>query len=79
MASNRIGRINEEIQRELSSLFRTLKDPRVQVGGGVNVRDGDHAALHARVLEGAEQRAQLALDLLVDAPDSIACHKNDLP
>lgn len=29
MASNRIGRINEEIQRELSSLFRTLKDPRV--------------------------------------------------
>ena len=32
MASNRIGRINEEIQRELSSLFRTLKDPRVQGG-----------------------------------------------
>ena len=26
------GRINEEIQRELSSLFRTLKDPRVQSG-----------------------------------------------
>ena len=32
MASNRIGRINEEIQRELSALFRTLKDPRVQSG-----------------------------------------------
>lgn len=30
MASNRIGRINEEIQRELSELLRTLKDPRVQ-------------------------------------------------
>ena len=30
MASNRIGRINEELQRELSSLIRTLKDPRVQ-------------------------------------------------
>lgn len=29
MPSNRIGRINEEIQRELSSLIRTLKDPRV--------------------------------------------------
>jgi ribosome-binding factor A len=29
MASNRIGRINEEIQRELSSLLRTVKDPRV--------------------------------------------------
>ena len=29
MASNRMGRINEEIQRELSSLIRTVKDPRV--------------------------------------------------
>ena len=32
MANNRIGRINEEIQRELSSLMRTLKDPRLQSG-----------------------------------------------
>ena len=32
MASNRIGRINEEIQRELSALLRTLKDPRLQSG-----------------------------------------------
>ena len=30
MASNRIGRINEEIQKELSKLIRNLKDPRVQ-------------------------------------------------
>ena len=30
MASNRIGRINEEIQKELSSLLRNVKDPRVQ-------------------------------------------------
>ena len=30
MASNRIGRINEEIQRELAELIRNLKDPRVQ-------------------------------------------------
>ena len=29
MASNRIGRINEEIQRELSALIPTVKDPRV--------------------------------------------------
>ena len=29
MASNRIGRINEEIQKELSSAIRNLKDPRV--------------------------------------------------
>lgn len=30
MASNRLGRINEEIQRELAQLLRSLKDPRVQ-------------------------------------------------
>ena len=30
MASNRINRINEEIQKELSALLRTVKDPRVQ-------------------------------------------------
>ena len=30
MASNRMGRINEEIQKELASLIRNLKDPRVQ-------------------------------------------------
>lgn len=30
MASSRIGRINEEIMRELSTAIRSLKDPRVQ-------------------------------------------------
>ena len=29
MPSNRIGRINEEIQRELSALIPAVKDPRV--------------------------------------------------
>ncbi len=29
MAGDRIDRINEEIQRELAALFRTVKDPRV--------------------------------------------------
>ena len=29
MANNRLGRINEEIMRELSAIIRTLKDPRV--------------------------------------------------
>ena len=29
MATNRINRINEDIQRELASLIRTVKDPRV--------------------------------------------------
>ena len=32
MASNRIGRINEEIRKELSALLRTVKDPRVSEG-----------------------------------------------
>ena len=40
MASNRIGRINEVIQKELSDLFRTLKDPRVQ-GGMVTITHVD--------------------------------------
>ena len=29
MASNRIGRINDQIRRELSDILRTVKDPRV--------------------------------------------------
>ncbi len=37
MPSNRIGRINEEIQRELSALIRTVKDPRVSGTGVVSV------------------------------------------
>lgn len=40
MPGNRINRINEEIQKELSSLIRTLKDPRVQ-GGMVTVTHVD--------------------------------------
>lgn len=30
MASSRLGRINEEMMRELSTAIRSLKDPRVQ-------------------------------------------------
>ena len=37
MASNRIGRINEEIQREMSSLIPTVKDPRVANAGMISV------------------------------------------
>ena len=37
MPSNRIGRINEEIQRELSSLIPTVKDPRVANAGMISV------------------------------------------
>ena len=39
MPSNRIGRINEEIQRELAALIRTVKDPRVH--GLVSITAGD--------------------------------------
>ena len=37
MPNNRIGRINEEIQRELSALIRAVKDPRVADAGMVSV------------------------------------------
>ncbi len=37
MASNRINRINDEIQRELAELIRNLKDPRVSDAGMVSV------------------------------------------
>ena len=37
MPSNRIGRINEEIQRELSDQLRRLKDPRVSATGMVSI------------------------------------------
>ena len=37
MASARIGRINDDIQRELSALIRTLKDPRVSSTGMVSI------------------------------------------
>ena len=37
MAGNRIGRVNEEIQRELAALIPTVKDPRVAEAGMVSV------------------------------------------
>ena len=40
MASNRIGRINEEIQREMANLLRAVKDPRLQ-GGLVTITHVD--------------------------------------
>lgn len=41
MPSNRISRINEEIQRELAAQIRTLKDPRVSQVGMVSVTHVD--------------------------------------
>lgn len=55
MASNRIGRINEEIQRELSDLIRGLKDPRVQTMLSITrvdtTSDLRYAKVHVSVLE----------------------------
>ena len=57
MPSNRIGRVNEEIQRELSSLIRTVKDPRVADAGMVSVTaveatpDLKYAKIYVSVLD----------------------------
>jgi len=61
MASNRINRINEEIQKELSSLFRGLKDPRVQ-GGMVTITHVDtttdlrYSRIFVSVLDKAQEK-----------------------
>lgn len=57
MAGNRIGRINEEMQRELSALIRRLKDPRVNTAGMVSVtrvdatQDLRYATVYVSVLD----------------------------
>ena len=60
MASNRIGRINEEIQRELAALIPCVKDPRVT--GMISVTAVDttpdlkYAKIYVSVLEEARQK-----------------------
>lgn len=55
MASNRIGRINEEIQRELSGLIRAVKDPRVKglisITAVETTPDLRYAKVHVSVLD----------------------------
>ena len=55
MPSNRIGRINEEIQRELSALIRTVKDPRVHglisITGVDTAPDLRYAKVYVSVLD----------------------------
>ena len=70
MASNRIGRINEEIQKELSSLIRNLKDPRVQdtmisITHVETTPDLRYAKVYVSFLQ--EERAQEALKGLKSA------------
>lgn len=59
MASNRIGRINEEIQREISALLRTVKDPRLQ-GGLVTVTrvDTTNDLRYAKIFISALDKSQ---------------------
>lgn len=40
-SSNRIGRVNDDIQRLLSSLLRSVKDPRVNRWGMISVISAD--------------------------------------
>ena len=61
MSQSRIGRINEEIMRELSTAIRGLKDPRVQQNPGyltiiilarVITKLGTLPAVDTRIVEG---------------------------
>ena len=62
MPSNRIGRINEEMQRELSALIRQLKDPRVNASGMVSVTRVDttsdlrYAKVYVSVLDKSREK-----------------------
>lgn len=55
MSSTRMGRINEELQRELSSLIRTVKDPRVtgmiSVTGVETTPDLKYAKVYVSLLD----------------------------
>ena len=65
MASNRISRINEEIQRELSDQFRRLKDPRVSQTGMVSIirvdTTGDlrYARIYVSALDKSQEKEVL--------------------
>ena len=62
MASNRIGRINEEIQRELAAQLRQLKDPRVSQVGMVSITRVDttgdlrYARIYISVLDKTQEK-----------------------
>ena len=62
MASNRINRINDEIQRELASQIRSLKDPRVSQVGMVSITRVDttndlrYARVYVSVLDKDQEK-----------------------
>ena len=65
MPSNRIGRINEEIQRELADQLRRLKDPRVAQVGMVSITRVDttgdlrYARVYVSVLDKSQEKEML--------------------
>ena len=62
MASNRIARINEEVQRQISADIRRLKDPRVSGSGMVSVTRVDttgdlrYAKIYVSVLDKSQEK-----------------------
>lgn len=62
MPSNRISRINEEIQRELAAQLRQLKDPRVSQVGMVSITRVDttgdlrYARIYISVLDKSQEK-----------------------
>ena len=74
MPSNRIGRINEEIQRELSDQLRRLKDPRVSATGMVSITRVDTTGdlRYARIYVSTLDKARETEVLQCIADDSIA-------
>lgn len=60
MASHRLGRITEDIHRELTAIFREVKDPRVQQGLISIVRaevtnDLSYCTVYISAMQGLEQ------------------------
>jgi len=62
MPSNRISRINEEIQRELSGQLRQLKDPRISQAGMVSITHVDttsdlrYAKIYVSLLDKSQEK-----------------------
>lgn len=65
MVNNRLGRINDEIQRELSDEIRRLKDPRVSKSGMVSITRVDttgdlrYARVYISVLDKEREKETL--------------------
>ena len=62
MSGHRIDRINEDIKRELSAIFRNLKDPRISSMITVLrvevTNDLSYATIHVSTVEGEDKTAE---------------------